>query len=96
VALNDDLKVFQRSTIVHMPGDPRMLPDDRGSCKGPHQTAAGLWYASGTASRADLTAGQRAPVKVPGERTSLKERAGVKRVSACSFAAADRLQGMAD
>jgi len=32
----------------------------------PHQTAAGLSYASGTASRADLTAGQRAQVKVPG------------------------------
>ena len=39
------------------------------ACKGPHQTAAGLGYASGTASRADLAAGQRAQVKVPGKRT---------------------------
>src|ERR1700750_168328 len=35
----------------------------------PHQTATGLSYASGAASSADLTAGQRAQVKVPGERT---------------------------
>jgi hypothetical protein len=46
--------------------DDHLVPDDHGSCKGPHQTAAGLSYASGTASRADLTAGQRAQGKVPG------------------------------
>ena len=39
------------------------------TAKAPHQTAAGLSYASGPASRADLTAGQRAQVRVPGERT---------------------------
>jgi hypothetical protein len=33
------------------------------AAKAPHQTAAGLSYASGTASRADLTAGQRAQGK---------------------------------
>jgi hypothetical protein len=37
-----------------------------------------------------VAAGQRAQVKVPGERTSLKERAGVKGGSACSFAPAER------
>jgi hypothetical protein len=51
------------------PGTGPLAADDRGSCKGPHQTAAGLSYASGPASSADLTAGQRAQVKVPGERT---------------------------
>ena len=39
------------------------------TAEAPHQTAAGLSYASGPASSADLTAGQRAQVKVPGERT---------------------------
>ena len=43
--------------------------DDRRRCKAPHQTAARLWYASGTASRAAVTAGQRVQVTVPGQRT---------------------------
>jgi hypothetical protein len=38
------------------------------AAKAPHQTAAGLSHASGPASSADLTAGQRAQVNVPGER----------------------------
>jgi hypothetical protein len=45
---------------------PRMTAE---AAKAPHQTAAGLSYASDPASSADLTAGQRAQVKVPGERT---------------------------
>ena len=52
------------------PGTGHQAADDRGSCKGPHQTATGLSYAFGPASSADLTAGQRAQVKVPGERES--------------------------
>ena len=39
------------------------------AAKAPHQTAAGLSYASGPASSADLAAGQLEQVKVPGERT---------------------------
>jgi hypothetical protein len=35
----------------------------------PHQTAARLWYACGTASRAAVTAGQQVQVTVPGQRT---------------------------
>ena len=43
------------------------------AAKAPHQTAAGLSHASGTASSADLTAGQRA--KAPGQaRVSRSER----------------------
>ena len=40
-----------------------------------------------------MPAGKRAQVKVPGQRTSLKGRAGVKRGSACSFAPAERFAG---
>ena len=43
--------------------------DDRRRCKAPHQTAARLWYACGTASRAAVTAGQQVQVTVPGQRT---------------------------
>jgi hypothetical protein len=43
---------------------------------------------------AAVPAGHRAQVKVPGERTSLKERAGVKRGSACSFALAKPFAGI--
>jgi hypothetical protein len=55
--------------------------------------AAQGYGARPSSSSVTVTAGRRAPVKVPGERTSLKERAGVKGVSACSFAFAEPFAG---
>ena len=56
----------RRQLVSHRLPGPRMTAE---AAKAPHQTAAGLSYASGPASSADLTAGQPAQVKVPGERT---------------------------
>jgi len=47
-------------------GDRLVHSDMTGEgAKVPHQTPAGLSYASGPVSRADVTAGQRVQVKVP-------------------------------
>jgi hypothetical protein len=45
-------------------------------------------------SRLSVNRGTTASVNLPGERTSLKERAGVKGGSACSFASAEWFAGM--